>query len=113
MLLLAVEFAIALFVRDTLIRPFFGDVLVVILIFTFIKSFLDPNSRYLALGVFVFASLVEMGQYFDLVHILGLGRYYWARVLIGTTFAWSDIAAYAFGAIASFLISRRLEQKST
>ncbi|MCW5910752.1 MAG: DUF2809 domain-containing protein [Cyclobacteriaceae bacterium] len=35
------EVLIALFVHDSFIRPYVGDVLVVILIYCFVKSFID------------------------------------------------------------------------
>lgn len=49
--LFVIEVLIALFVHDNFIRPYVGDVLVVILIYCFVKSFLDLPEFVLAIGV--------------------------------------------------------------
>ncbi len=40
-ILLVVEILIAVYVHDRFIRPYFGDVLVVILVYCFLKTFLN------------------------------------------------------------------------
>ena len=67
------EVFIALFVRDSFIRPYFGDVLVVIVIYAFIRMFLPVRPLpLLPVAVFLFSVLVEIGQYIGIVDILGL-----------------------------------------
>jgi uncharacterized membrane protein YfcA len=99
-LLFLVEVAIALWVRDRFIRPYFGDFLVVILIYCFLKSFrnIEPWKAWLAVLLFSFA--IEIGQYFQLVKLLGLDHSEVARTVIGTGFAWEDLAAYTLGVAA-------------
>ena len=46
-----IEVLIALYVHDNFIRPYVGDVLVVILMYCFVKSFLDVPALALAGGV--------------------------------------------------------------
>lgn len=93
-----VELVIALFVRDAFIRPFVGDALVVVLLYLFFRSFLVCDKAKLVTGVLIFAWAVEMGQYFDLVGILGLQENRVARVVIGSTFDVMDLLAYTVGA---------------
>lgn len=68
-LLLSVEFCIALFVHDRIIRPYVGDILVVIALYTFVKIFLPNRHRLLPLWIFLFAVGVEFLQ---LIHIAEL-----------------------------------------
>ena len=107
-LLLFTEIFIALYVHDRFIRPYFGDVLVVVLIYAFIRIFFSENSKKvikkIAIGCLIFACLIEIGQYFHLVDILGLGHIKIARIIIGTGFTWWDILAYLGGYIMILLM---------
>ena len=97
LLLFSVEVLIAVFVNDTLIRPFVGDVLVVILIYCFLRIFLNADHRKTAFGVLLFACLIEILQYFDYVKLLGLENNRTLSVMMGRTFEWLDFAAYFVG----------------
>ncbi len=100
-MLFSVELFIALFVTDQFVRPFVGDMLVVGLLFAFIRIFFSAKSEaLLALGVLLFACTIEAGQYYGLVDRLGLSGSTIARVVIGTTFDAGDLLAYATGFIA-------------
>ncbi|MBS1511596.1 MAG: DUF2809 domain-containing protein [Bacteroidetes bacterium] len=97
--LLSTEICIALFAHDRFIRPFFGDFLVVILIYYFIKAFFSLPALSLAIGVLLFAYLIEILQYFNIVNVLGLQHSTIARVIIGTSFEWTDMLAYTLGIV--------------
>ncbi|MGB3638921.1 MAG: DUF2809 domain-containing protein [Rivularia sp. (in: cyanobacteria)] len=96
-ILFSIELFIAVFINDAFIRPFIGDVLVVILIYCFIKTFWNINSSIAALSVFAFVCTIEILQYFNFVNKLGLQKNQIATVIIGNTFDWKDIVAYAIG----------------
>ena len=96
-ILFLAEVLIALFVKDSLIRPFLGDVLVVVLIYCFVRIFLNVNYRRAAIGVLIFACVIEVLQYFDYVKLLGLEQNRVLSVAMGRTFEWLDFAAYATG----------------
>ena len=98
-ILLAVEVCIALFVRDSFIRPYGGDILVTVLICCFLRIFLPEKLSHLPLFVFLFAAAVEIGQYFDFVSLLGLGEIRFFRILLGSTFSMADILCYLTGCI--------------
>ncbi len=102
-----VEVLIAKFLDDAFIRPCGGDILVVILIYYFVKSFVRIKPLYLALGVLFFAYMVEVGQYFKMVEVLGLQDYKVMRIVLGTSFSWGDILCYTVGAIICYLIDRK------
>lgn len=91
------EVCIALFIKDTLIRPFVGDALVVILIYCFFRIFLQVPAWKLALGVLLFACTIEILQYFDYVKLLHLENNRVISVILGRTFEWLDFAAYLTG----------------
>ena len=98
LVLFAVEVLIALYVRDAFIRPYGGDVLVTWLICCALRAVWPQGYRLpIAGGVLVFAALVEVGQYFGLVYLLGLGHIAFFRILIGTGFSWWDMLCYAVG----------------
>jgi hypothetical protein len=106
LLLFFIEVLIALYVHDRIIRPYIGDVLVVILIYCFIKSFLKLPVLPVASAVLIFAFMVETLQYFKIVEVLGLQHIKLARIIIGTSFAWMDMLTYIAG-IAIVLIAER------
>lgn len=96
-LLFAVEILIAVYVHDRIVRPYIGDVLVVILIYCAVRSFFRLPVFATALGVLLFAYLVEYLQYYHLVQRLGWEKIMLARVVMGTSFSWTDILAYTIG----------------
>lgn len=95
--LLAAEVVIARYAHDRLIRPYGGDFLVVILLYSLVRAFWKGRVLYQALGVLLFAYFVEGTQYFRLADRLGVARYPTARLILGTSFAWGDILAYSLG----------------
>lgn len=92
-----VEVFIALYVHDDFVRPWGGDVLVVVLLYCFVRGVTRLNVLSAALAVLVFSWLIETLQYLQIVRILGLEGNAFARTIIGTTFSWSDIVAYTLG----------------
>lgn len=106
LLLFLLEICIAVFVKDQFIRPFVGDVLVVLLIYSFVRTFYRGSPTRVAVGVFAFACLVELGQYFDLVSVLHLQDSKIAGTIVGSTFDWKDILAYFAGTVL-IIVGRR------
>lgn len=106
-LLFLTEVLIAVYVHDNFIRPYFGDFLVVFLMYCFLKSFIDGNMLQTVIAVLLFSYLIEVLQYLNFVEWMGLGDSEIARNLIGTSFAWMDILAYTAGALAILLFESR------
>jgi hypothetical protein len=82
-LILVIEVLIAVYLHDGFIRPYAGDFLVVILIYCFVRSFLQTPVMPMALAVLVFSYLVETLQYFNFVKLIGLEHSRIARIIIG------------------------------
>lgn len=97
--LLFVEVMIASYVRDSFVRPYVGDILVVILIYYFIRIFIPDKTRLLPLYIFIFATGVEILQYFNIVEILGLENNTFFSLLIGSVFDIKDIGCYGVGCL--------------
>lgn len=98
-LLFLTEVYIGVFVKDDFVRPYMGDFLVVILIYTFIRTFFKYPIINTSIGVLLFSFLVEILQYFKIVEILGLESHRIARTVIGTSFVWEDFIFYTLGIV--------------
>ena len=109
--LLAVEVCIALFVNDTFIRPYVGDMLVTVLLCCLCRVIVSNKVRLLPLYVFIFAACVEVSQYFDLVALLGLADNRILSIALGRTFSWMDIVCYGVGCVAAFFLDQILIKK--
>lgn len=110
LMLFFIELFIALFVRDRFIRPYFGDVLVVILIYTVIRVVFPEKPKLLPIYVFIFALLVEISQHLNLAELLGGGVV--LSTIIGTSFSWLDILCYFIGTIAIYPLELLLKKAS-
>ena len=85
------------------IRYHFGDILIVIFIYCFVRSFIRNRMKWLPLAVFIFAVLVEIGQYFHIVERLGLAHIAFIRIAVGMTFDPWDILMYFIGCALLYL----------
>ena len=97
--LTAIEVLIALFVHDSFVRPYVGDMLVVIVVYCFVRIIIPEGVHLLPLYVFLFAALVEVLQFFHIVDVVGLGGSAFFRTLIGGTFDIKDVACYGIGCV--------------
>lgn len=110
--LLATEIVIALFVNDAFIRPYVGDMLVTLLLCCLCRVIVPCKVRPLPVYVFIFAACVEIGQYFDLVALLGLADNRIISIALGRTFSWMDLVCYAVGCVAAFLLDQIIIKKA-
>ena len=107
-ILLAVEVVITLFVHDRLIRPYIGDILVVVVVYTFVRIWIPDSVRLLPFYVFLFATAVEVSQYFNLVELLGVSDNRFLRILLWTSFDVKDILCYAVGCLLIWAVERKI-----
>ena len=105
LMIFCIEVLIALYVRDSFVRPYMGDALVVVLVYSFVRIFIPTGIPRLPFYVFLFACFVEILQYFQLVETLGITNRA-LRIILGSTFDWKDIACYAEGCVLIFLFER-------
>src|SRR5690606_40948311 len=106
LVLLAIEILIALYVNDKFVRPYLGDVFVIGLMYAFVMSFVKVKPIVAAIGVLMFAFIIEVCQYLNMVEILGLQHSRLARTVLGTSFSWADLVLYVVGFAAILMIER-------
>ncbi len=111
-LLFITEVFIAAFLNDPIIRPYVGDLLVVILMYCFIKAFFKVRILPAAVGVLIFAYLVEWSQYLKLIKLLGWQQYRLAHLILGNSFEWIDMIAYTLGFFVVLLVEKFVNGKS-
>ncbi len=111
-LLFITEVLIALYVHDDIVRPYIGDLLVVILIYCFVKSFFNFPVFLTAMSVLLFSFLIEFLQYCNIIEKLGLQHLKLAKTVLGNSFAWIDIAAYIGGIAIVLLLEKILNKKA-
>lgn len=90
------------------LRAYFGDILVVILIYTFIQSFFEFNKTKTIIAVVLFAFIIEIFQYFHFAEVLGFGENKIAMTVLGNSFSWIDILCYTIGGIAVYFVETKL-----
>ncbi len=98
-LFLFIEILIAIYIHDSLVRPYVGDIIVILLIYSIYRSFFSVNIKWVPICIFIFATAVELMQLVNIVSLLGLEDNRIARVVLGTTFDLKDIACYFVGTL--------------
>lgn len=99
LILFIIEALIAFFVHDNFIRPYIGDILVIILMYTFIRGVIDKKIKILPIYLFLFALFVEVMQYFKVIELLNLENNKVASIIMGTSFDIKDILCYFIGSM--------------
>ncbi len=105
-MLLLVEIGIALFVRDRFVRPYLGDVLVTVLLCCLCRAVIPKGVTALPIYVFLFASLVEVAQYFDIVKLLGLESNALISTIMGRSFSFLDLICYGVGCFVFWIAEK-------
>lgn len=86
------------------VRAYLGDVIVVMLIYTFIKTFFRiEDNKKLILSILIFSFLIEVAQYFNIAEKLGFRKGSLMYIVIGNSFSWIDILCYFVGCLLLFV----------
>ncbi|CAM2943956.1 DUF2809 domain-containing protein [Vibrio neptunius] len=113
LMVLVLLIVIAGYVRDSFIRPTFGDVLVVVWLYHTIASVIRMDPKVLALLVVAVAFLVEVGQYFQMAQWLGIEPSSPLHIALGATFDWKDLFAYAIGGVGCVVLESRTSRRDS
>lgn len=100
--LLCIEIIIAVFVHDSFVRPYIGDVLAVICVYFLARTFLSGKPRYLSVYVTLFAFCVELVQLTPLSEALPRAL----AVIVGGTFDHTDLLCYLIGGAVCFIADK-------
>lgn len=110
-ILFFIEVTIAYFHFNAFIRGFFGDMLVVLLLYSFLKIFIKNNVVKTAVSVLAFAFFVELMQFFKLAETLNIHSKILLTIM-GSVFDVWDLLAYFIGFLIILLVEKLL-QKNT
>ena len=88
------------------VRAYLGDVIVVMLLYTFVKSFVKVNDQKLIMGILIFSWMVEFAQYFNIAEKLGFRPGSLMYIVIGNSFSWIDNLCYAIGCLILYILVR-------
>lgn len=110
-LLLIIEIGIALYAHDDIIRPYFGDYLVVILMYCFMRSICSISALKTAVFVLILSYFIEIMQYFNWVHLLHLDDSTIANIVMGNYFAWMDLLMYTLGILTVVLLEKLIQKR--
>lgn len=109
--LLLVEVLIAKYVQGW-VRSYFGDVLVVMLIYAAIMTVMNLHRYWVILATLLFAFTIETLQYFKLAEWLGFEKGSLGYIILGNTFSVEDLLCYALGCLIVLWIEIRLTRRS-
>jgi len=109
-ILFIIEVLIAVYLDDQFIRPTFGDFLVVILMYCAIKAVINTPVVPTAIAVLLFSYLIEFAQYYQIAVKLGFTSKL-SRVVLGSSFSWSDMIAYTLGITAVLAFEMRKSRR--
>lgn len=110
--LLITEIIIAIYAKDDFIRPLLGDYLAAILLFYLLATFLTISKTKIALLALAISYLIEGLQYLNILKLLGLEHYTILKIVLGTSFSWTDMLAYTLGMLTVLLIHHFKKIKS-
>lgn len=105
-----IEIFIAIYVHDNFIRPYIGDILIIICIYLFAKTIFQNKLKYLSLYVLILAIVVEVMQYFNLANLIANNSRV-MKIILGSTFDIKDIICYVIGYIIIVLTEKMIRGK--
>lgn len=106
LLLFTTEILIAIYFKNGFIRNYFGDYLVVLMLYYFIRSFFNLKPIYTALFTLSIAYTVEFLQFIGIAEILTIKQHTFTSLILGTTYSIYDIIAYTLGFLTLIMIEK-------
>ena len=107
LILFIIEVCIAYFLKSGFIRHTFGDFLVVIMLYCFLKSFMDIQPIPIALTVLFVSFTIEFLQLTSFLEWLNLQDNRLAKTILGSSFDVSDLVAYSLGVLAVLFVEKK------
>ena len=106
-MLFCIEVCIAYFFKTGFIRHTFGDYLVVIMLYCFLKSFLNIKPTIMAIVVLIISFTIEFSQLTPFLEYFSLQDNSYAKLILGNSFHTSDLIAYVLGVITLFVFEAK------
>lgn len=95
------------FSDSPIIRGFLGDIVVIFLIYFFIKGFYPFKPIKLTVFTILLAYATEFMQYLNVIKFLGLEHNAMAQLVLGAVFDPLDLLAYTIGGILVYVIDTK------
>jgi len=95
------------------IRGFIGDIIVILLMYFFIKIFWNFHALKLTIFTLGVAFAIEFLQYLKVTTLFGLEHNTMAQLILGSIFDPRDLIAYTIGGILIYVIDTKLVRYST
>ena len=111
-MLLLIEIAIAAWVRDEFVRPYLGDFLVVILIYSFLMMITRLKVVPALITVLIFSFAVEFLQMLNIVKLLQYQPPKIVMIAIGSDFSVWDLVAYSLGILLTGLLELKFNSEN-
>ena len=108
--LFLVELTIAILHFNAFIRGFLGDVLIILLMYSFLKIFIKNNILKTAIFVLAFAYFVEFLQFFRLAELFHIKSKI-LLIIVGSVFDLWDLVAYTLGFLFILLIEKIIKNE--
>ncbi len=105
------ECVIAKYCNDSFIRPYFGDFLVVILMYTALKTFLQITPVWTGTITILVSFAIEFSQYFHLTKALNIEDNPLATLILGSSYSNLDLLLYLLGTITIYWIDVKVLSK--
>ncbi|MBQ4572710.1 MAG: DUF2809 domain-containing protein [Clostridia bacterium] len=86
--------------------------LITVLICSFARFLIPEKIKLMPIFVLIFSTLVEIGQYFDFVKIMGLDDNVFISTLFGRTFSVADLICYAIGCVVFTIFDYIIKKKN-
>ncbi len=96
-LLLGIEIIIALYVHDAFVRPYLGDVLAVLCLYSLSRAVFLEKPAFMSAVVTALAFVVELFQLTELSELVGKDTV--PGVILGAVFDPCDLACYTIGGV--------------
>lgn len=106
--LLAIEILIAAFAHDRFVRPYLGDVLAVMLVHFALRAMTRWSAMGCAVSALTLGVAIESAQGLQMLDRLGLAHVALLRIVLGSSFEWLDLLAYAAGAVLALILDRQM-----
>ncbi|TXG38759.1 ribosomal maturation YjgA family protein [Seonamhaeicola maritimus] len=106
-LILTIEILIATYLKTGLIRHTFGDFLATILLYSIVRSFIKVNALKLGVSVLIFSFSIEFIQLLNILDLLNIQNKI-IRIILGTSFQFSDLMAYTLGIITIVIVDLKI-----
>lgn len=108
LLIFTAEVFIAIYSKKGFIRHWFGDFLVVVLLYAITQALWPGPVLKRVVFVGIVALSIELLQTTEFLTVMRLKDYHWARLVFGTTFSWSDLLAYFLGLVTVVFVEWKL-----